>query len=366
MKMLNKFVLSGAVIIFATVLVSWNHLNNSTKKLNNLSSLYLDEKNFQGLTDAETNALIAEDDGFKLPPEPSERIPTAEDVLIQKIPGDNNHLLIMAFYSRENYSGQFVNIENGGNLVFRDDGEGYDKKAGDGLYTAKVAADLNEFRQKALSMTAQMKKTNYKPIRFEHRAMIVDPDADESFDMQKWDRGEAVSISGLTNALGDLDLSDNALTSGVSANGISSGVSALVKSWLSKWTTSQRPNPNGDVLAARLAVNTKILNPWLSKSKNAGAPAGQLDMRFAPFKLLAIVNRFDLRDGGLHGIPGSAVGEGRYVFCLINSACNAALKMTVILEFGVNKPNTCDARKAWAQQWVNLKEIGRASCREGE
>ena len=80
-------------------------------------------------------------------------------------------------------------------------------------------------------------------------------------------------------------------------------------------------------------------------------------MRFAPFKLIAIVNRFDLRDGGVHGIKGSPVGEGRYVFCLINSTCNAALKMGVIFEFGVNKPNTCDAKKAWAQQWVNLKDL---------
>ena len=121
-------------------------------------------------------------------------------------------------------------------------------------------------------------------------------------------------------------------------------VSDFVKNWLNKWATDQ--TINGDIVAARTAVNTKILNPWLNKSKNAGAPAGQLDMRFAPFKLIAIVNRFDLRDGGVHGIPGSAVGEGRYVFCLINSTCNAALKMGVILEFGVNKPNTCDARES--------------------
>ena len=119
---------------------------------------------------------------------PGKVAPPAEDVLIQKIPGDNNHLLMMAFYSKENYSGPFVSIENGGHLVFSDDGNGYDKKAGDGLYTAKVAVDLNEFRQKALSMTAQMKKNGYKPIRFDHRAMIVDPDADESFDMQKWEK----------------------------------------------------------------------------------------------------------------------------------------------------------------------------------
>ena len=49
-----------------------------------------------------------------------------------------------------------------------------------------------------------MKQNGYKPIRFDHRAMIVNPDADESFDMEKWERGEAVSISGLTNAFSDI------------------------------------------------------------------------------------------------------------------------------------------------------------------
>jgi hypothetical protein len=426
MKTLKKPLLLSAVIIFATVLVSWNLLKNSTEELNTSAWSFLPEKNFLGLTEAEINALLAEDEGFKF--SSGKAAPPAEDVLIQKIPGDNNHVLMMAFYSKENYSGPSFSIENGGHLVFRDDGNSYDKKAGDGLYTAKVAVDVNEFRQKALSITARMKKSGYKPIRFDHRAMIVDPDADESFDMQKWERGEAVSISGLTNALGDIDLSDNTVSSGSSANTVLSNnvastvsidaasarinairancvtitnravvedptrtwnsctqsgnvngpwtfktimkqlastdpahiatdaqVSDFVKDWLNNWATNQ--TINGDVVAARTAVNTRILNPWLSKSRNAGSPVGQLDMRFAPFKLIAIVNRFDLRDGGVHGIKESAVGEGRYVFCLINSACNAALKMTVILEFGVNKPNTCDARRTWAQQWVSLRDL---------
>jgi len=134
-------------------------------------------------------------------------------------------------------------------------------------------------------------------------------------------------------------------------------VSDFVKNWLSSWATNQ--TINGDVVAARTAVNTIILNPWLNKSQKAGAPAGQLDMRFAPFKLIAIVNRFDLRDGGIHGIAGSPVGEGRYVFCLINSTCTDALKMGVIFEFGINKPirSTCDVKKTWAQQWVALKDL---------
>ena len=31
--------------------------------------------------------------------------------------------------------------------------------------------------------------------------------------------------------------------------------------------------------------------------------------------------------------------------------------MTVIFEYGINKPATCGDQKAWAQQWVNLKNL---------
>jgi hypothetical protein len=42
---------------------------------------------------------------------------------------------------------------------------------------------------------------------------------------------------------------------------------------------------------------------------------------------------------------------------LISSDCSTALRMTVILEYGINKANTCAARRAWAQQWYNLKDL---------
>jgi len=400
------------VVIFATALVSWNHLNNFTKESNTSRGSYLHEKNFQELTDAERNALIIEDAEFKFSPESGQAAPSAEDVLVQKIPGDNNHLLVMAFYSKENYSGPIISIENGGHLVFRDDGNGYDKKAGDGLYTVRIAADVNEFTRKALRMTGQMKKNDNKRLRFNHRAMIVDPDSDESFDVKGWERGEAVSVSGLTNALSELDAispdvsaaTGPALLEAIRTHCVTitnlgvvedptrtwnsctqkgkidgpwtfktimkqlaskdpaqpatdAQVSDFVKNWLSKWATDQIVN--ADTVKARPAINSVILNPWLTKSKNAGAPTGQLDMRFAPFKLLAIVNRFDLRNGGVHGLPESPVGEGRYVFGLINSGCTEALKMGVIFEFGVNRPKraTCDEKKQWAQQWIALKDL---------
>src|SRR5439155_20526022 len=89
------------------------------------------------------------------------------------------------------------------------------------------------------------------------------------------------------------------------------------------------------------------------KSRAAGNPSGFLDMRFAPFKLTAIVNRFDLRTRA-SGIPA---GEGRMIFCLINSDCTAAESFTLIFEYGINKPEVCDSLKNWATQWFNLKDL---------
>jgi len=404
MKTLKKYSAS-LLVILSIVLLSWSHFNNSKTQSNfPLSSDFL-YNHFQ-LADDEIPAFMNENEERYLPD--ANLFPGAEDVLVQRIPGDNNHLLMMAFYSKENYSGQFLTLEDGSGIVFRDDGTGFDKKAGDGFYTAKITADVKEFRKQAVNMTEQMKKSNYKPGRFIHRIMVYDPDASESFDVQKFDANEAVSVSGLTDALSS-DLSTNStVTAAATATTLDSirrnsiiitnlavveditrtwnpcnqtgevngpwtfgtlmrqlasksptniatdaALSDFVKNWLNKWATTQVIN--GDSVKPR-AVGL-ILNAWLNQSKNGGAPSGQLDMRFAPFKLTAIVNRFDLRDGALNSIPGSPCGEGRFVFCVIKSDCSRAVNMAVIFEYGINKPGTCDGRKAWAQQWVNLKNF---------
>jgi hypothetical protein len=48
---------------------------------------------------------------------------SADDVLVQRISGDNDHMLMMAYYSKENYSGPSFTIENGYTITFRDDGQ---------------------------------------------------------------------------------------------------------------------------------------------------------------------------------------------------------------------------------------------------
>jgi hypothetical protein len=404
MKISKSYSLSAAVIIFTLALISWSS-NNSKKELNTSLWSYMHDETSQGFTEAEMTSFNADDD-WQFTPGSGERLPTAEDVLIQKIPGDRSHLIMMAFYSKENYSGQSVTINSGGsNIVFRDDGKGDDKKAGDGFYTAKISADVNEFRQKAMNMSEEMKKKGYRPFRFVHRALVYDPDVSEGFDVQKMDNNEVVSVSGLTNALSsdlvtaaavnakvesirthsmmitnlavveDPTRTWNSCTQTGNIDGpwtfktimkqlassdplnlvTDAQLSNFVKSWLNHWANDQIIN--GDTVKARTLVNTVILSPWLNKSRNGGAPTGQLDMRFAPFKLLAIVNRFDLRSGTKDGIIGSTVGEGRFVFGLIKANCLVPQRMTVILEYSVNKPSGCADKQAWAQQWYNLKDF---------
>lgn len=135
-------------------------------------------------------------------------------------------------------------------------------------------------------------------------------------------------------------------------------VSAFVLRWLSTWMANQ--TVNGEVIPARVAINNQIIQPWLNKSAANGAPAGQLDMRFAPFKLLAIVNRLDLRSSSGYGFSkANNAGEGRFVFCALTPNCTA-LQFTVIFEYGINKRKCADI-KAYAQAWYDLKGMAIGS-----
>lgn len=322
--------------------------------------------------------------------------PPAEDVLVQRIPGDDYHMLMMAVYS--DFKKPFFTKEFAGTDVqFRDDGKEFDKVAGDGVYTAKIFADVKEFRKTAIEMDEATKKAG-PVLQFENRALYYATNVcnSEPFTAEKLDAYQAVSISNLSTGGGFNKLIDsvrkncifitdlkvvedptrtwNPCTQTGNIDGAwtfkslfkqlassdpknlanDSTISAFVKNWLNNYAV--RRIINNDTVVPRTFVNDKILNPWLSKSLAAGAPAGQLDMRFAPFKLTSIVNRFDIRERDA-GIPA---GEGRFTFCLINSTCTAPEEFTMVLEYGINKKNNCDTLQAWATQWFNLKnfEIG--------
>jgi hypothetical protein len=116
----------------------------------------------------------------------------------------------------------------------------------------------------------------------------------------------------------------------------------------------------GDPVAAETNIDTVVIQPWLAASAANGLPPGKLDLTIAPFRLLAIVNRIDLHGNTATGLtysgdPSALGGEGRFVFGVTDMQGNP-LVFTVIFEYGIPK-NTCPDLQGWAQQWAALDGI---------
>ncbi|HEX8088874.1 MAG TPA: hypothetical protein VF762_08485, partial [Blastocatellia bacterium] len=127
--------------------------------------------------------------------------------------------------------------------------------------------------------------------------------------------------------------------------------SAFTRQWLKHWENNLVINGWG--VPARQAVKNIVITPWEQASGGIGFP---LDLRIAPFRLLAIVNRIDLR--GNSGYTTNNAGEARFVFGVIDRRNRGCLvsEMTVILEYGIDRRD-CEDVKNWAQQWVNLSTL---------
>jgi hypothetical protein len=117
-------------------------------------------------------------------------------------------------------------------------------------------------------------------------------------------------------------------------------LSTEVTRWLKEWTFNKVVN--GELVPARPAVQAQVINPWLAASGGV-----QLDMRRAPFRLLAIVSRLDLR-----GNAPFTAGEGRFVFNLLNPAGNPT-EYLLILEYGLDAKD-CTGIMRWANIWHGL------------
>ena len=197
MKLSTRNLTLLTVAGFTTLLLSWNYFGlpfiGSSGKL-----AVHHWANGEEVNDNELNILEANSDWFTTPESNIKSMPVAEDVLVQRIPGDNSHLLMMAFYSKENYSEKTVTLEyEDSKLLFRDDGKGDDKKAGDGLYTAKIYADVAAFKKQAMEMATEMKISGQQNYRFVNRSMTTDPDETSGFDVDRLDKFFPVSIGSL-------------------------------------------------------------------------------------------------------------------------------------------------------------------------
>ncbi|WP_342375152.1 hypothetical protein NVS55_28135 [Myxococcus stipitatus] len=117
--------------------------------------------------------------------------------------------------------------------------------------------------------------------------------------------------------------------------------SNLVRAWLSTWMADQFIGVSE--VPARPNMGGMVLFPW----EGSGLP---LDFNIAPFRLLAIVNRMDLRK------EGAFAGEGRFVFGVTDPDGNP-LPFTVILEYILPGGSPSEFQR-WARDWHELGRIG--------
>jgi hypothetical protein len=116
----------------------------------------------------------------------------------------------------------------------------------------------------------------------------------------------------------------------------------LVESLFDTWRDDQ--TVNGFTVAARPDVEPFLLAPW------PRGPDGHLDLARAPLRLLAIVNRIDLRS-----LASGRAGQGRFVFGVVDAA-GFANPFTIILEYRLPAANEEQAL-SWARAWHRLGEL---------
>ena len=134
--------------------------------------------------------------------------------------------------------------------------------------------------------------------------------------------------------------------------------------WLQEWETDQEIN--GKTSPARPAIRQSVIDPWL-----AASGGGKLDLALAPFKLLAIVNRLDLRVHDPESV--TTAGEGRFVFGVLNEeglplppvAGPAPGGFVVIFEYELVADDMQDLSR-WARQWHELGKFRKGSRQYNE
>jgi hypothetical protein len=298
---------------------------------------------------------------------------------------EGNALLILQFDGRQ-MAGRRLTINiNDGPVTFRDDGKGGDEVARDNRLSAVVDLDFaaltaNQSRIKELSAGAKGAPT--MPI-FEGRVIVGEQELSLPLSSSELQPGQEVAFQPMAFPGGidperSLIIRDPSVVedplrtfnpcTGVGtpmgkwtfgflmqemANQPMTGIdpSNFTRAWLKHWEANLLINGWG--VPMRQAVKDIVIDPWVAASGGPGMP---LDLKIAPFRLLAIINRIDLR--GNSGYTTNNAGEARFVFGVIDrrrGGCQVS-EMTVILEYGIDK-NTCDEIITWAKDWVNLSSL---------
>jgi hypothetical protein len=131
------------------------------------------------------------------------------------------------------------------------------------------------------------------------------------------------------------------------------GRSQFVLHWLRTWEHDQ--TVNGQLIPARPLIRSLIIDPWRAASGCTGSDRScVLDMSKAPFRLLAIVNRPDLRKRPKDREPGMA-GQGRLVFGVLGPN-RERMPFTVIFEYRLPIQDSSDI-VSWGERWHELSSL---------
>ena len=322
--------------------------------------------------------------------------------------GQHNAILYVRFAKDDRRLGSVIRLSPEGNpIVLRDDGRGFDETAGDGSYAGLADLDLEglaEWREMIKEGAAE----GAEVMHFSGRSLAGSEPVNQVEDPAAVNRGtlnrqgrraapvedlsedvcRAANVSSIppillppppvldpekTLLIRDLGVvGDPARTfdpcSGIGtpggkwtfrhvmeqmANQQETGISAaeFTRRWLQQWEFDL--SINFHLLPARTDIFQKVIEPW---ETNSGGPGQPLDLDEAPFKLVAIVNRVDLRENLSYG-SGSA-GEARLVFGVTDRNGGGCLMMpfAVIFEYGIQKDNCLDLQQ-WAAQWYDLNNL---------
>ncbi|HMG55710.1 MAG TPA: hypothetical protein VK601_19560, partial [Kofleriaceae bacterium] len=137
----------------------------------------------------------------------------------------------------------------------------------------------------------------------------------------------------------------------------------LAAEWLHQWEIPIVVN--GFLVPPRPAIRSLVIDPWLLASGCApglpitGPGACKLDLKKAPFRLLAISNRVDLECAGY---TGAGDGEARFVFGMLDSGGNP-LRAAVIFEYKLppQRGGAPYTAATWENDWHALSTMAIGS-----
>lgn len=310
--------------------------------------------------------------------------PAVGDIAIRELKDNpDGNVLFVADFGRSLANQQFHAVMLGDEkVVLRDDGKNGDEKAADGKFSVILKDNIAALEEDWNASVAELQKEK-EFISFSGRTMVripiervvtsFDPFKNgEPFLLPKFrlkcapsvtvKKDHSLMITDKT-VVEDKDRTFNPCNQVGNPDGAwafpkvikemvgSTGVTPedFLLQWLKSWTTLQ--TVNADSIAARIAINN-LINNWQTMS------GGTFNIKFAPFKLIAIVNRIDLRGSMGYGITNP--GEGRLVFTAIQCSGetlsifgSARRPLQVIFEYGLPH-KTCNDLLAFAKEWVAL------------